>query len=162
MCPRAFATSSQLKNHRLRHSGIRPHACAVCSRRFVDAENLRVHMRRHEGVRPFVCALCRKAFVDQWSLTKHRRTHADQTGEVSPVAACLLCDKTYSDSANLSRHMRTRHRGKQQQGPEGMDADKKDEEEEESKHSIWTIMRDLSVKLPDQVRTPSAATCSDP
>ncbi len=45
-CERVFLTGSQLKVHKLAHSGDKPHACQLCDKRYPTLNKLKVHQNK--------------------------------------------------------------------------------------------------------------------
>jgi len=86
------------------------------------------------------------------------RCHAQAVEGVEPrMFSCAVCGKIFSESGNLKRHMRIHarpskgNRAAEESKSTAVEDPSKPVDEEEGKHTIWTIMRDLSAKLPDQV-----------
>ncbi|KAF0301933.1 Histone-lysine N-methyltransferase PRDM9 [Amphibalanus amphitrite] len=95
----------KLSNHRLTHTGERPHRCDECGRTFTERGSLTAHRRTHTGQRPYVCDVCGKAFTRNSHLTNHRRIH---TGE--KVRQCEQCGAVFNDLSNYTTHMQS-HNG---------------------------------------------------
>ncbi|XP_046975274.1 PR domain zinc finger protein 5-like isoform X9 [Vanessa cardui] len=74
-CPSKFVTAGQLKNHLVKHSGLREYQCSVCKKSYARARTLKEHMRIHNNDRRFVCEYCNNAFIQKCSLKSHMRTH---------------------------------------------------------------------------------------
>lgn len=75
-CGRCFASSSELKLHDRKHSGVKKNICSVCGKDFATPSNLLVHSRTHSGEKPFSCTECGRAFADKGSLKKHLKIHS--------------------------------------------------------------------------------------
>ncbi|KFB35966.1 AGAP003056-PA-like protein [Anopheles sinensis] len=77
-CPSRFIQLAHLRIHkRARHSGERPHVCAICNRGFRCRTGLKVHGRIHTGEKPFRCTVCDMAFGDAGTLRKHGAVHRE-------------------------------------------------------------------------------------
>nr|CAD7409421.1 unnamed protein product [Timema cristinae] len=74
-CGKCFTQKSQLSKHVLTHSGRRPHGCEECGKRFTEKYNLITHSLIHSGLRPHKCDECGKCFIQKGDLTKHSLTH---------------------------------------------------------------------------------------
>ena len=98
-CGQALSSASNLKQHRLTHTGEKPYQCEVCNRRFSRAGSLTRHMRTHTGEKPFQCEVCGKGFKSQGNRAQHMRIH---TG-VRPYM-CEKCGRSFNQSAHLKRH----------------------------------------------------------
>ncbi|EAA02801.5 AGAP012598-PA, partial [Anopheles gambiae str. PEST] len=78
-CSQTFIQLGHLRIHkRARHSGERPHVCAVCNRGFRCRTALTVHGRTHTGEKPFRCAVCSVRFTDAGTLRKHGAVHREK------------------------------------------------------------------------------------
>lgn len=77
ICGKSFASSSELRLHDRRHTGVKKNVCAVCGKDFATPSNLVVHLRTHTGERPFSCHICSRAFADKGSLKKHHKIHGE-------------------------------------------------------------------------------------
>ncbi|XP_051864105.1 zinc finger protein 721-like [Drosophila albomicans] len=137
VCGWAFSDLSNMKDHALRHSGIKKFQCQECISKFFTRSQLLLHVRvHHKGEMPFVCKycgmgfrnspsrcrhelkfhanqlpfacnICPKAFVSKISLNNHKQTH--ETGEV--IYRCEPCNKTFKAPIYLRNHYITaRHR----------------------------------------------------
>ncbi|XP_028162892.1 gastrula zinc finger protein XlCGF26.1-like isoform X2 [Ostrinia furnacalis] len=73
-CEKKFFTSKDLKNHMLKHTGIREFQCDVCLKCYGRKHTLREHMRIHADDRRFKCERCEQAFVQKCSWKSHMRS----------------------------------------------------------------------------------------
>lgn len=72
-CPKTFQRKSNLHNHLLTHTGVKPYECQNCYKRFNRKTDLSNHKRRCE--KPIVCKVCRQMFVYIGNLKKHMKIH---------------------------------------------------------------------------------------
>lgn len=93
---------SNLKKHRMVHTGERPHTCAECNKTFRQIHHLKDHLRTHTGERPFKCNECGSTFAQRSSLNVHKKKH---TG-IKPYV-CKICDHATYEKEHLVIHMRT-------------------------------------------------------
>ncbi|XP_069506295.1 gastrula zinc finger protein XlCGF57.1-like [Ambystoma mexicanum] len=107
VCQMGFNHKSQLKNHLLIHTDLKPFACSQCGKAFNKKSNLKRHLMSHKVVadtkreRRFSCTQCEKAFHNTFLLKLHYRTH---TGE-RPFT-CPHCEKRFSQKGNFQRHQK--------------------------------------------------------
>lgn len=49
MCPATFSRRNTLKNHKMSHTGEKPHSCTFpdCERKFTERGNMKTHMKTH-------------------------------------------------------------------------------------------------------------------
>ncbi|KAH8358770.1 hypothetical protein KR093_002276 [Drosophila rubida] len=149
VCGWTFSDLSNMKDHAVRHTGIKKFHCQECSSKFFTRPQLMLHIRvHHKGEMPFVCKycgmgfrnspsrcrhelkfhanqlpfacnLCPKTFVSKISLNKHKQAH--ETGEV--IYRCETCNKTFKGPTFLKNHYLTgRHRRRLQQAHENATA----------------------------------------
>ncbi|XP_060530335.1 zinc finger protein 664-like isoform X2 [Cylas formicarius] len=105
ICNRGFASSQNLKRHRMTHTGEKPYGCLECGKGFLTVENLTRHKRTHTGEKPFSCKICEKSFAHSTTAKEHMRTvHTKE----KPFG-CTLCEKRFPISKMLYRHVRERH-----------------------------------------------------
>ena len=72
LCPKAFKTSSGLKQHILWHRGEKPFKCEICDMTFTTKSHLQSHSLIHTNDYPFSCESCSSRFRDIGLLKKHR------------------------------------------------------------------------------------------
>lgn len=93
---------SNLKKHKMVHTGERPHTCTECNKTFRQIHHLKDHIRTHTGERPFKCNECGSTFAQRSSLNVHKKKH---TG-IKPFV-CKICDHATYEKEHLVIHMRT-------------------------------------------------------
>lgn len=130
-----FATSYKLKEHIMRHDGIKNFVCPTCGLRKTTGHELRTHMKYHTddkypctlcsivfsrpanmkrhmrvvhcGVKAYPCPHCDRSFGKAETLKHHVMTH---TGERPQV--CKVCDKRFIQAIALKTHMKTHNKNK--------------------------------------------------
>lgn len=130
-CGKMFPTSFKLKEHTMRHEGIKNFSCFICGLRKTTNHELRVHMKNHNkevtypcpmcsvvftqsmnmkrhmkvvhcGIKNFKCDHCNRTFAKLETLRNHIMTH---TGE-KPFG-CSLCDRRFIQQVALKTHLKT-------------------------------------------------------
>lgn len=74
VCEHKFFGAQELKEHMVKHTGIRDFKCGVCFKSYGKKSTLREHVRIHADDRRFKCDHCEQAFVQKCSLNNHLRT----------------------------------------------------------------------------------------
>ncbi|XP_026273902.1 zinc finger protein 583-like [Frankliniella occidentalis] len=133
LCSKMYSSAGALWNHKLIHTGTKPHTCTVCNKQFYQLANLKYHEKthgekqwytcqtcrktlktelglklhslQHSGEKPYLCPYCNKPFTTLGVLEAHVRIH---TGE-KPYE-CSYCFKTFAQQGTLTCHIR-RHTG---------------------------------------------------
>jgi KRAB domain-containing zinc finger protein len=59
------------------------YACPTCGKTFVTRSNMRRHRIIHTGERPYSCPVCFKAFTQRTDMKKHLRLHTGDSGKHS-------------------------------------------------------------------------------
>lgn len=72
---KVFLNIESLKDHRLIHTGEKPHQCNTCFVKFRKRSNLITHEKIHSGVKSYICKICNKGFAQQPGLYSHMKTH---------------------------------------------------------------------------------------
>ncbi|XP_059056418.1 zinc finger protein 62 homolog isoform X9 [Achroia grisella] len=77
-CDMKFFSSSELRDHLVKHTGERQFECNVCHKSYGRKKTLREHMRIHVNDRRFKCEYCGLTFVQKCSWKGHVRSkHGD-------------------------------------------------------------------------------------
>ena len=113
MCPKSFASPSQLEEHfTYRHSDARTHVCSLCSKVFKTKSNLNQHLRTHVGKR-FRCAACPEArpFTESGYRYHLLTKHSDEA--VRRRFRCHLCPparpRSFAQNKLLQKHLASCH-----------------------------------------------------
>ncbi|XP_067629752.1 zinc finger protein 558-like isoform X2 [Eurosta solidaginis] len=103
ICGKHFKTTSDLKKHKLIHSGEKPHKCDFCEKRFAQAVHLRQHMRTHTGEKPYKCKYCERCFATTSVLNKH--LSVNHLGD--NIYRCKFCPLVFRLASELRLHSTT-------------------------------------------------------
>ena len=57
-CQMKFKYSSNLKDHKRIHSGLKPFKCDQCEKKFTQSQHLKTHKRIHTKEKPYECDKC--------------------------------------------------------------------------------------------------------
>ena len=106
-CDQAFAQSSGLKQHAVKHSDEKIH-CDECNKSFCTKYYLVFHKQIHSNEREkrFKCEKCAKEFDRNYDLKRHTVLH--DTRKAFP---CNHCDKSFFRNFDLKKHRMTHHDG---------------------------------------------------
>ena len=78
LCPKTFASSGSLCNHRKIHRRDKKHICSQCNKSFTQSCNLKTHSLIHTGEKPHKCTQCNFSTNVVSNLRDYLRKH---TGE---------------------------------------------------------------------------------
>merc|ERR1719318_1592736 len=78
-CPKAFKSSSHLKEHEITHTGNYPFNCETCKKGFKRENTLNTHkcLVKDEKIRPFKCEGCSKGYASKKTLMEHKCSSAE-------------------------------------------------------------------------------------
>ena len=93
-----------LRQHLLRHKGVKPHKCSTCKKSFINHATLVRHEVRHTQIKNTMCEICGKKFVDAVDLRTHSITHTDERR-----FQCDFCPYRAKRPGNLRAHIRNIH-----------------------------------------------------
>nr|XP_034837898.1 PR domain zinc finger protein 5-like [Maniola hyperantus] len=94
VCPRVFTTSGKLGYHvQTVHLKIKRHACKVCEWKFYSTTELKDHMVRHGGERKYKCNVCAKAYARKYTLREHMRIHENDRRFVCTICGGSFVQK---------------------------------------------------------------------
>uniref|UniRef100_A0A8C5MDK3 C2H2-type domain-containing protein n=1 Tax=Leptobrachium leishanense TaxID=445787 RepID=A0A8C5MDK3_9ANUR len=74
-CGKHFTQPSNLKAHKVVHTGEKPYKCPDCGKCFTHISSLTTHKRIHTGEKPFVCSECGRCFNRKHRLISHQKLH---------------------------------------------------------------------------------------
>ncbi|XP_017090499.2 zinc finger protein 664 isoform X1 [Drosophila bipectinata] len=104
ICGKQLASTSNLKNHLVRHMGTRSHKCSVCDASFAIASELTVHMKCHSLERPYTCRYdCGKTFRYCSARSIHERIHMDESKR---PYRCEFCPKAFVTPSDCRSHQK--------------------------------------------------------
>lgn len=107
LCDRRFSSTSGLKYHLKRHTGIKAFACLYCEKRFTANSNLHAHIRNvHSQRKEHRCTECNESFTTKDHLNKHQRSRHRQ----ERAYVCGECGKSYLQRSHLNDHVAASHR----------------------------------------------------
>ena len=86
ICQKKFSQSGKLKDHVLRHDGVKPYVCDECSKGFCTAFELRSHQLKHSDYKQYCCGSCGKDFKYKGNLVKHFNICSVKLGYVNIFA----------------------------------------------------------------------------
>lgn len=117
-CDSKFRSITNLKHHKLNHTGYMPFSCKVCDKRFPLKYPLKHHMQVHHKL--YACLTCSETFRTNKLLTEHMKMHAIQkpaagqrhvfqksADEKQPrsLFRCDYCDTQFSAKKTLEHHL---------------------------------------------------------
>ena len=102
-CPKTFASTSALNNHKKVHYRVEAYVCKHCSESFNLKNDLKKHSLTH-----LYCKLCPKTFSSIQTLLKHKKIHSGVMDYV-----CEQCNKSFIQKGDLKKHLRI-HTGEKQ------------------------------------------------
>lgn len=128
-CGWSFRDLSNMKDHALRHSGVKKFECEECCRKFFTRPLLKLHIRvHHKGEKPFVCKYCGMAFRNSPSRCRHERLVHHNYIKFSLFNKllfanlrkyhpnelpfeCDICDQTFISKISLDKHKEVHVKG---------------------------------------------------
>ncbi|XP_030374672.1 zinc finger protein 436-like [Scaptodrosophila lebanonensis] len=99
-CGKRINNKSNLKQHLVRHTGIKKFQCQECDNKYFTLHLLKLHIRvRHKGEKPYGCNYCDQRFYTSPSRCRHERTHLSK-----PPFECEICSKGFLSKSCLVKH----------------------------------------------------------
>ncbi|XP_063632097.1 zinc finger protein draculin-like isoform X2 [Cydia splendana] len=75
-CNKTFRNNQSLRVHyKVHHLMIKNYKCSYCEMSFPTSSDLRDHTVKHTGARDFKCEICQKAYGRKVTLVQHMRSH---------------------------------------------------------------------------------------
>ncbi|XP_050072447.1 zinc finger protein 708-like [Anopheles maculipalpis] len=107
VCEAAFTKSAYLTQHRISHTGIKPHRCNICNKTFTSKQSYGTHRKLHaKTLRLFNCDKCQETFNRFASLKRHQlMVHCEQ----QHYFRCPYCEKKLRWLQNARTHIKTFH-----------------------------------------------------
>lgn len=62
-CPKRFRVANKLRQHKLRHEGIKNFECATCGMKKTTQHEVNMHMNVHTREKQYPCRLCKACFL---------------------------------------------------------------------------------------------------
>lgn len=73
-CEMTFFSTTGLKNHMVKHTGLKEYQCSVCLKCYGRKKTLNAHMRLHDEGKRFKCEHCGQDFVQKCSWRIHMKS----------------------------------------------------------------------------------------
>ena len=107
--------ATSLRDHEMRHKGVKQFKCDVCGHMTVTKTALQSHVRYNHpekapNYKPFgehICHECGKCFKSKGALSEHSWTHSNQQ---HPQFQCPICHKYMKQSNSFRKHMSNVHK----------------------------------------------------
>ncbi|XP_037938827.1 zinc finger protein 616-like [Teleopsis dalmanni] len=112
ICGSTFTQTSSLKQHMLKHTGLRPFVCEFCEKTFNRRNCLINHRRLHTGYRPYQCDECILTFTTKDRLVRHKNIdHIQDVSNKSDkrIFTCSICKITKSSKFLIKLHKHQEH-----------------------------------------------------
>ncbi|XP_054272919.1 zinc finger protein 391-like [Macrosteles quadrilineatus] len=109
-CGKSYKTSSNMKRHKLVHSGERPHKCSTCGKSFKSKVDMKKHTLVHISERPHKCTTCGKSFKFQLVTSSPDARNQNIKQKMfnitkMPLLNCPICRKMFSNPRNMKYHI---------------------------------------------------------
>ncbi|OXA40385.1 hypothetical protein Fcan01_24843 [Folsomia candida] len=104
-CSKVIGQVQNFLNHRLIHSGEKPHPCPTCGLAFRKKGTLQRHCESQhlKEEKKFLCEHCPKSFLFKYTLVAHQNLMHPEGPRASFL--CSKCPKEFTLKRNLERHM---------------------------------------------------------
>jgi len=84
ICEKKFSYSGSLKNHLIRHEGVKPYVCSDCPKCFYTASEVRSHQLMHSDFKHFCCGSCGEFYKSKAYVVHHFKRCLIKLGFVNP------------------------------------------------------------------------------
>jgi len=108
LCEWACVSKSEMPPHMAKyHNAEKKFKCPICSKLFAVKLHMKAHLVKHSGAREYVCDFCGADFAYKSALRIHfRRFHSG-----TQPFKCEYCAKVFWDKYNMDIHVMQRHTG---------------------------------------------------
>ena len=113
LCGKMMANMTALRDHEMRHKGIKRFRCEHCGHQTITKSALNSHLKYSHAelfgviLRSHVCDQCGKSFKAKSALREHMWTHSEQP---HPQFQCPICSKYLKQSNSFKKHMMNVHK----------------------------------------------------
>jgi len=103
-CPAQYLRLSNLKRHKLSHSGIKPYRCCHCEKKFSTNALLNKHLLIHTKEKPHQCEICGVSFAHRFNMVSHKLIHSN-----TERFSCSECGLEFNHKSSMKKHIKAKH-----------------------------------------------------